>query len=59
MCAAISKYTKDGGPLFETRNVAERSVSNVPNGMVMKKIIIKDIRENFRTGRQKASTEFN
>ena len=27
----------DGGPLFEARNVAERSVSSVPNGMVMKK----------------------
>ena len=37
MCAAISKYTMDGGPLFEARNVAERAVSSVPNGMVMKK----------------------
>ena len=27
----------DGGPLFEARNVAERSVSSVPNGMFMKK----------------------
>ena len=27
----------DEGPLFEARNVAERSVSSVPNGMVMKK----------------------
>ena len=38
MCAAILNYTKDGGPSFQTQNVARKDqFSSVPNGLVLKK----------------------
>ena len=35
MFAAILNYTENGGPLSQTQTVAERSVSSLPNGLVV------------------------
>ena len=64
MCVAILSYIKDGGPSFQTQNVAERLVFQRPKWIGYKEktslhIYLLEVHENFRTRREKTSREFN
>lgn len=64
LCAAVLNYTKDGGPSFQTQNESKRLVFQRPkriggNEKTSPHICLWDIRENLRTGRKRASREFN